>query len=91
MGEKLVDRRPDGYALTPADVAGLEAAAEMEASAQALSRLVATEYGALRGLVRINAPPALTQGFPLPRLAEITAANPGPHRPCDRPAHDQLG
>lgn len=77
LGEKLVDRRPDGYVLTPAGESALEAAAEMEAAAQALSRPSVTEDGTLRGLVRINAPPALSQGFLLPRLAEFTARHPG--------------
>jgi DNA-binding transcriptional LysR family regulator len=77
LGEKLVDRRPDGYVLTPSGESALEAAAEMEAAAQALSRPSVTEDGTLRGLVRINAPPALSQGFLLPRLAEFTARHPG--------------
>jgi DNA-binding transcriptional LysR family regulator len=77
LGERLVDRRPDGYVLTPAGESALEAAAEMEAAAQTLSRPAATEDGALRGLVRINAPPALAQGFLLARLAEFTSTHPG--------------
>ena len=77
LGEKLVDRRPDGYVLTPAGESALEAAAEMEAAAQTLSRPSVTDDSTLRGLVRINAPPALAQGFLLPRLAEFTARHPG--------------
>lgn len=77
VGEKLVDRRPDGYVLTPAGESALEAAAEMEAAAQTLSRPSVTEDVTLRGLVRINAPPALAQGFLLPRLAEFTSRHPG--------------
>ena len=77
LGEKLVDRRPDGYVLTPAGENALEAAAEMEAAAQTLSRPSVTEDSTLRGLVRVNAPPALAQGFLLLRLAEFTARHPG--------------
>ena len=77
LGEKLVERRPDGYMLTPAGETALEAAAEMEAAAQALSRQSATDDDRMRGLVRVNAPPALAQGFLLARLAELTVAYPG--------------
>ena len=77
LGEKLVDRRPDGYVLTPAGERALEAAVEMEAAAQALSRPVAAEGDdAPRGLVRINAPPALALGFLVPQLARVTATHP---------------
>jgi DNA-binding transcriptional LysR family regulator len=77
LGEKLVDRRPDGYVLTAAGERALESAAEMEAAAQTLSRPAATDDGALRGLVRINASPALAQGFLLPQLAELTQRHAG--------------
>lgn len=77
LGEKLVERRPDGYVLTSAGENALEAAAGMEAAAETLTRPAADDEDALRGLVRINAPPALAQGFLLARLAEITVTNPG--------------
>jgi DNA-binding transcriptional LysR family regulator len=71
MGEKLVERRPDGYLLTPAGEDALEAATEMDAGAQALERQLLSTKEAVRGLVRINAPPALTQGFLAARLATL--------------------
>jgi len=77
LGEKVVERRPEGYVLTSAGETALEAAAEMETAAQALLRPGASRDGTLRGLVRVNAPPALTQGFLLDRLAEITLLHPG--------------
>lgn len=77
MGERLVERRPDGYVLTPAGETALEAAAEMEVAAQSLTRPGIAEDGTLRGLVRVNSPPALAQGFLLARLAEFAEAHPG--------------
>ena len=76
LGEKLVDRRPDGYVLTPAGERALEAAVEMEAAVQALGRPAAAADDGPRGLVRINAPPALALGFLMPQLARMTAAHP---------------
>src|ERR1700761_8138847 len=55
MGEKLVERRPDGYALTPAGTNALAAAIAMEAAAASLSR-GGLEEGP-RGLVRVSATP----------------------------------
>ncbi|CAM2157232.1 Transcriptional regulator, LysR family protein [Pararobbsia alpina] len=77
LGDKLVERRPDGYRLTPAGEHALQVAAEMEVAAQNLSRPAIGAPDTLRGLVRINAPPALAQGFLLARLTEITATHPG--------------
>ena len=75
LAEKLVERRPDGYALTPAGTQALAAASDMEAAALGLGRL--GDDGAPRGLVRINASPALAQGFLIARMAELTARHPG--------------
>src|SRR4051812_44109497 len=77
LGEKLVERRPDGYVLTAAGENAVLAAAEMEDAAQTLTRSGASEDGALRGLVRVNAPPALAQGFLLTRIAEMVGRHPG--------------
>src|SRR6478752_3122939 len=38
LGEKLVDRRPDGYVLTPAGTRTVAAASDMEAAATTLGR-----------------------------------------------------
>ena len=75
LGEKLVERRPDGYALTPAGTRTMAAAGEMEAAATTLGR------GGLddtpKGLVRVNAPPGLAHGFLFARLAEMPSRYPG--------------
>ena len=75
LGEKLVDRRPDGYVLTAAGRRALAAAGDMEAAAQSLAR--EGDDGAVHGLVRVNAPPALSQGFLIDRLARLAALHPG--------------
>lgn len=71
LGERLVERRPEGYVLTPAGARVLDAAAQMEEAAHRLAR--AGEEGAPAGLVRINAPPGLAAGFLTARLAELAA------------------
>lgn len=76
VGQKLVERRPEGYVLTPAGKNALQVAAEMESAAQAMNH-AGTSDGNLRGLVRINAPPALSQGFILARLTQLTESYPG--------------
>jgi DNA-binding transcriptional LysR family regulator len=76
LGERLVERRPDGYVLTPAGEHALGVAAEMDAAAQTLTRPAASAADTLRGLVRINASPALAQGFLLARLTEFTLKHP---------------
>jgi molybdate transport repressor ModE-like protein len=74
MGAKLVERRPDGYVLTPAGTEALAAASEMEAAAARLSRGGTDDSP--RGLVRINAPPSLTQSFLVGPLARLAARHP---------------
>jgi molybdate transport repressor ModE-like protein len=74
LGEKLVERRRDGYALTDAGTRMLAVTSEMEAAVQGIGR--GTAEGQPRGLVRINAPPALAQGFLIPHLAELSARHP---------------
>jgi molybdate transport repressor ModE-like protein len=69
LGEKLVERRPDGYVLTPAGAHVLAPANDMEAAA---SRLIRVGPGDMpKGLVRVNAPPSLTQSFLVTRLAKL--------------------
>jgi len=75
IGEKLVDRRPEGYVLTPAGSHALSVASDMEAAVQTLGR-GGTENGP-RGVVRINAPPALAQGYLIGPLAELSVEQPG--------------
>jgi DNA-binding transcriptional LysR family regulator len=75
MGERLMERRPDGYVLTAAGTQVLSAAGDMEAAARSIGRR--EDGDALHGLVRINAPPALSQGFLAQRLAEMVARHPG--------------
>jgi len=75
LGEKLVERRPDGYSLTEAGVRALAAAGDMEAITETLER--GSTDGSLRGLVRINAPPSLAQAFLISKLSEFAALHPG--------------
>jgi DNA-binding transcriptional LysR family regulator len=74
-GEKLVERRPDGYVLTAAGADVLAAASGMEAAAQTIRRSGAD--GAAKGLVRVNASPALAHGFLAARLAGLTMLHDG--------------
>jgi DNA-binding transcriptional LysR family regulator len=75
LGEKLVERRPAGYLLTPAGSRVLAAADEMEIAAGTLGRGVSADEP--RGLVRINAPPALAQCYLIKRLARLPLRYPG--------------
>jgi DNA-binding transcriptional LysR family regulator len=75
LGEKLVERRLEGYVLTPAGARTLSAASEMETAVQALRR--GGSDGSPKGLVRVNAPPALAQGFIIAKLAELPRRHPG--------------
>lgn len=75
LGEKLVERRPDGYVLTPAGTRVLGSANDMETAAAILDRGGMDDRP--KGLVRINAPPSTTHGFLIAHLARLTAAHPG--------------
>ncbi|EEA02886.1 transcriptional regulator, LysR family [Burkholderia sp. H160] len=74
LGAKLVERRPNGYVLTPAGTEILSVAREMEVSASKLMRGGADDTP--RGLVRVNAPPSLAQGFLAEPLAALTVLHP---------------
>lgn len=74
LREKLVERRPDGYALTLAGTHALHAASDMEQAAQILSR--GMQDGTPSGLVRISASPGLTGGFLISRLPALTTRYP---------------
>lgn len=75
MGEKLVERRPEGYVLTSAGTRAMEVASEMESAAQTLGRGDIND--SLKGLVRVNAPPGLAQGFLIAHLAKLPSLHPG--------------
>lgn len=75
LGEKLVERRPEGYVLTEAGTRALAAAGDMEAAVQTLGR--GSEDGSVRGLVRVNASPAISQGFLVAKLARLPLLYPG--------------
>src|SRR6218665_1260507 len=75
LGDKLVERRPEGYVLTPAGTRALAVANDMETAAQTLGR--DAPDGTPRGLVRVNASPALAQGFIIGRLATLATRFPG--------------
>ena len=74
LGETLVERRSEGYVLTPAGTHALEAASDMEKAAQILDR--GMMEGAPSGVVRINAPPALANGFLASRLGALASRHP---------------
>jgi molybdate transport repressor ModE-like protein len=74
LGQKLVERRTDGYVLTPAGTQVLGPASDMEAAAAKLIR--GGPDDAPRGLVRLNAPPSLTQGFLVAQLARLALSHP---------------
>lgn len=74
LGEKLVERRPEGYVLTAAGTHALEAATDMEQAAQILGRGMTD--GAPSGLVRINASPGLSSGFLVSRLPALATRYP---------------
>jgi len=74
LGEKLVERRPEGYVLTLAGTQALEAAGDMEQAAQILSR--GSKDGAPSGLVRIASSPGLSAGFLVSCLPKLAARYP---------------
>ncbi|MCG5234574.1 LysR family transcriptional regulator [Xanthobacter oligotrophicus] len=74
LGEKLFERRPDGYVLTPAGTRALEAADAMEKAARRLLR--APQQRPLGGLVRIAATPSLADLYLVPRLAALAQRHP---------------
>jgi molybdate transport repressor ModE-like protein len=74
LGDKLVERRPDGYVLTPAGTRAIGPASDMEAAAAILSR--GGEDDRPKGLVRANAPPSLAQAFLVRRLAHLAMEHP---------------
>lgn len=74
LGEKLVERRPNGYVLTSVGALTLATAGDMETAARTLGRDVSDSSP--RGLVRINASPALAHGFLIARLAGLAVRYP---------------
>jgi DNA-binding transcriptional LysR family regulator len=74
LGEKLVERRPEGYVLTTAGARALAAAGDMEHAAQILGRGVADDTPT--GLVRISSSPGLSAGFLASRLAPLAVRYP---------------
>ena len=75
LGEKLVERRPEGFVLTLAGTHTLAVASDMDSASRTLGR--AGPDGAPKGLVRINAPPGLTHGYLVAKLSTMAAAFPG--------------
>jgi DNA-binding transcriptional LysR family regulator len=74
LGEKLVERRLEGYVLTPAGTHALEAASDMEQAAQILGRGMTD--GSPSGLVRVSASPGLSAGFLTSRLVALAMRYP---------------
>ena len=75
VGERLVERRPDGYVLTDAGTEALAVASDVEVAIRTLGR--GGDEDAPRGLVRVTAPPALALGFLAKRLARLPGEFPG--------------
>lgn len=75
LGEKLLERRPDGYVLTTAGRRMMGPACDMESAAAILSR--GGEDEGPKGRVRVNAPPSLAQAFLVRRLAPLVIEHPG--------------
>lgn len=75
LGVRLFDRLPKGWAITAAGGELLPAARRVEADMLALLRQ-ATEADAVRGLVRIAAPPALCAWLLAPALARLQGRHP---------------
>jgi DNA-binding transcriptional LysR family regulator len=75
LGEKLVERRPEGFVLTLAGTHTLAVASDMDSASRTLGR--AGPDNAPKGLVRVNAPPALTHGYLIAKLSKMAAAYPG--------------
>jgi molybdate transport repressor ModE-like protein len=69
LGDKLVERRPDGFVLTASGARALALANDMDTAAASLSR--GGESDGPSGLVRINATPSLMQGFLVTRMAML--------------------
>jgi molybdate transport repressor ModE-like protein len=74
FGDKLVERRPDGYVLTAAGAQALAAASDMESAAARLVRGGPSD--SVQGVVRINAPPSLMQAALVEPLAALAARYP---------------
>ncbi|MFP3546671.1 LysR family transcriptional regulator [Rhizobium sp. SIMBA_035] len=74
LGQKLLERRPEGYVLTSAGTYALEAAGGMEHAAELLGRGAADD--APSGIVRINASPAMANGFLNLELAKLAMRHP---------------
>lgn len=75
LGERLFERRADGYALTPAGAEALDAADAMEKAARRLAR--GGSARPLEGLVRVSVIPSLADAFLVPRLGALAARHPG--------------
>jgi len=74
VGERLVERRPDGYILTPTGMQAMTVISDMEAAAKTIGR--GSPEGTPVGLVRVNASPALAHGFLASRLARVIVRYP---------------
>ncbi|MGO8952413.1 MAG: LysR family transcriptional regulator [Rhodomicrobium sp.] len=74
LARKLFERRPDGYALTPAGRAALDAAGQMESAAHSLKNAVPDAV--LTGLVRLTATPSLAEAYLISRIAAWRVQHP---------------
>ena len=78
LGVRLFDRLPRGWQLTPEGEMLADQAQRMEMEALSFSR-AALGVSALKGTVRISAPPVVASHFIAPRLGTLRARWPGIH------------
>ncbi|PWC34254.1 LysR family transcriptional regulator [Azospirillum sp. TSO35-2] len=76
LGRTLMERRPDGYALTEEGESVRALAEAMDDRAQAIRRRAGADTG-LTGNLRLTMTQALADRFVIPRLGPLRAAHPG--------------
>lgn len=78
LGTRLFDRLPRGYALTPEGERLATLAGRLEEDVLAIEREArGSAAAALRGSVRLSAPPVFASQFLAPRLGPLRARHPG--------------
>ena len=76
LGAKLLNRTPEGFAITPAGQAILRQCESMETAALNLERLAAGHDTRAAGSVRITAPDAISYAFVVPCLVTLRQSHP---------------
>lgn len=76
LGARLLERSPNGCALTDAGVAFLDRAERMESEMDLARQAVASDRMDLSGTVRVGAPDGFGTDFLAPRLGSLLARHP---------------